>query len=169
LPDGWDDQVLRSVADRSAGRAPDTLGALLIYVPRDQRGAGLAGALLGGFRASARAAGFRALIACVRPTEKERYPLAPIERYAAWTRPDGLPFDPWVRLHIRLGGRIVRAAPESMTVRGSVADWESWTGLQFPESGAYAVKGATQPVRIDLERDEGVYHDQNIWVVHDLR
>lgn len=168
LPAGWDDQVLRSVADRDAGRSPDTLGAMLIYVPASRRGAGLAGLLLGGFRAAAREAGYRALIACVRPTAKERYPLTPIERYAAWTRDDGLPLDPWIRLHVRFGGRIVRASPESMTIRGTVADWESWTGLRFPERGAYVVSGATAPVWIDVERDEGVYHDQNVWVVHDL-
>jgi hypothetical protein len=108
------------------------------------------------------------VIACVRPNHKPRYPLTPIERYVAWTRDDGLPFDPWIRLHARLGGRIVRPAPRSMTIRGSVADWESWTGLRFPESGDYVVEGATQPVRIDRERDEGVYFDQNVWMVHAL-
>jgi hypothetical protein len=168
LPDGWDDQVLRSVDDLRAGRAPNALGALLIYVPSTERGGGLAGLLLGTFRSAARAAGFRAVIACVRPTEKDRYPLTPIERYAAWTRDDGLPFDAWIRLHVRLGGRIVRPSPRSMAMRGTIADWQSWTGLRFPDSGDYVVKGGTSPVRIDVERDEGVYHDQNVWVVHDL-
>ena len=168
LPDGWDDQVLRSVADRDAGRAPNTLGAMLIVVTPGVRGSGLAGTMLNAFRATARAAGYGAVIACVRPTEKERYPLAPIERYARWTRPDGLPFDPWIRLHVRLGGRIVRASPESMTMRGSVSEWQTWTGLTFPESGDYVVTGGTSPVRIDLDRDLGVYHDENVWIVHDV-
>jgi hypothetical protein len=124
--------------------------------------------MLGAMHAAGRAAGYRAVIACVRPTEKHRYPLTPIERYAEWTRPDGLPFDPWIRLHVRLGGRIVRAAPHSMRIRGSVADWEGWTGLSFPDSGPYVVPTATSPVTIDRERDEGVYFDENVWVVHDL-
>ena len=168
LPDSWDAQVLASQADHAARRPVDTLGAMLIVVKPGVRGAGLAGTMLGVFRAAGRARGLKALIACVRPNEKERYPLTPIERYAFWRRDDGLPLDPWIRLHVRLGGRIVRASPESMTVRGSIADWETWTGLRFPDSGEYVVKGATSPVRIDLERDEGVYHDQNVWVVHDL-
>jgi hypothetical protein len=168
LPEGWDDQVLRSAADHEAGRAPNTLGAMLIVVKPALRGAGYAGTMLEVFRASGRAAGYRALIACVRPTDKEHYPLAPIERYALWTRADGLPFDPWIRLHVRLGGRIVRPAPRSMRIRGSVADWESWTGLSFPDSGEYVVRQATSPVTIDRERDEGVYFDQNVWIVHDL-
>jgi hypothetical protein len=169
LPAGWDDQVLRSVADAESGRRPNTLGAMLIVVSPARRGGGHAGTMLDAFRAAARAAGLQALIACVRPTDKEQYPLTPIERYAAWTRPDGLPFDPWIRLHVRLGGRIVRSSPRSMTIRGSVADWETWTGLRFPDSGEYVIAQGTGPVSIDLDRDEGIYHDQNVWVVHDLR
>jgi hypothetical protein len=168
LPEGWDDQVLRSVSDRDAGRAPNTLGAMLIVVEPLLRGGGFAGTMVGAFRAAARSAGFTAVIACVRPTDKERYPLMSIESYAAWRREDGLPFDPWMRLHARLGGRVVRPSPRSMTMRGTIADWESWTGLRFPESGEYVLAGGTSPVAIDLDRDEGVYHDQNVWIVHDL-
>jgi hypothetical protein len=134
----------------------------------DLRGAGLSGTMVGAMRAGAKAAGYRAVIACVRPTEKDRYPLIPIERYALWKRADGLPFDSWMRLHARLGARIVRASPEAMMVRGSVADWESWTGMAFPESGSYVVPRATQPVVIDRERDEGIYYDQNVWMVHNI-
>ena len=168
LPDSWDEQVLRSAADFDAGRAPTALGAMLITVGRSRRGGGLSGIMLGAMQAAGRAAGYRAVIACVRPTEKHRYLLTPIERYATWTRSDGLPFDPWIRLHVRLGGRIVRAAPRSMEIRGSIADWERWTGLSFPDSGRYVVSSATSPVTIDLERDEGVYLDENVWIVHDL-
>ena len=53
-----------------------------------------------------------------------------------------------------------------MMVRGTVADWEAWTGMAFPDSGPYVVPRATQPVVIDRERDEGVYYDQNVWMVH---
>jgi hypothetical protein len=168
LPAGWDDQILRSLADREAGREPNTLGAMLIVVAPGTRGSGHSGTMLGAFRAAARAAGYGAVIACVRPTWKERYPLTPIERYARWQREDGMPFDPWIRLHVRLGGRIVRASPKSMVMRGSVADWRSWTGLDFLDSGPYVIRGGTSPVTIDLPRDEGVYFDQNVWVVHDL-
>ena len=168
LPATWDEQVLRSATDVDAGRAPTTLGAMLIVVGRHVRGGGLSGVMLQAMQAACRAAGYRAVIACVRPTEKHRYPLIPIERYATWTRDDGLPFDPWIRLHVRIGGRIVRAAPYSMAIRGSIADWETWTGLSFPGSGDYIVPTATSPVTIDRERDEGVYFDQNVWVVHDL-
>ncbi len=168
LPDGWDAQVLRSAADIDAGRTPEALGAMLIMVGRTERGAGHSGTMLDAMRAAGRAAGYRAVLACVRPTEKHRYPLTPIERYATWTRPDRLPFDPWIRLHVRLGGRIVRAAPRSMEIRGTIPDWEAWTGLRYPDSGDYVLATATSPMTIDRDRDEGVYYDQNVWIVHDL-
>jgi len=168
LPVGWDDQFERTVAELLAARSPDTLGALLIVVAPERQGDRLSGLMLETMKAMGRLRGHRALIACVRPTLKERYPLVPIERYAAWTRDDGLPFDPWIRLHVRLGGRVVRAAPRSMTMTGTVADWEGWTGLAFPESGDYVVPRAASLVHIDRATDRGVYHDPNVWVVHDL-
>ena len=168
LPDGWGAQLRKTATDLKAGTPPDTLGALQIVVDPDRRGDRLAGVMLQAMRANARAHGFRAVIACVRPTDKHRYPLAPIERYAGWRRADGAPFDAWIRLHVRLGGRIVRAAPRSMTMRGTVADWESWTGMAFPETGTYVVPLAISTVAIDREADLGTYFDPNVWIVHDL-
>jgi hypothetical protein len=55
-----------------------------------------------------------------------------------------------------------------MTMRGSVADWESRTGLAFPDSGVYVIPNATSTLTIDRDRDEGVSEDANVWVVHDV-
>ena len=49
-----------------------------------------------------------------RPDMRERYPLAPMERYAEWSRPDGLMFDPWLRTHERVGGRLAGIAPKGV-------------------------------------------------------
>ena len=103
----------------------------------------------GGWRASRRRTGSTALIAPVRPTWKERYPLTPIERYVLWRREDGLPYDPWLRTHERLGAEVLDVAPRSMTITGSRDEWEEWTGLQFPEDGDYVVPGALVPVRFE--------------------
>ena len=169
LPDGWDDQLLRSVAGLAAGSPPpDTLGAIMIAVRTDRQGSGCAGTMLGAMRALGRERGFRALIACVRPTGKAPYAMIPVERYAHWRRDDGLPLDPWIRLHVRLGARVVRGVPRSMTMRGTVAEWREWTGLTMPESGDYLPEGAAAPVHVDVEHEEGVYYDPNVWVVHDL-
>lgn len=166
LPDGWDRQFEWSAEQHVAGVEPNTLGAIQIVVDPARRGTGLAGVMVAAMRANARAHGFGAVIACVRPTDKHAFPLIPIERYAFWRRADGEPFDAWIRLHARLGGRIVRGSPEAMTISGTVAEWEAWTGLRFPGSGSYVVPFAGAPVEIDREADLGTYHDPNVWVVH---
>lgn len=168
LPAGWDAQFDLTVDGLRSAVAPNTLGAIQIVVASGRRGEGLAGRMIEILSERARAAGFRALIACVRPTDKHRYPLTPIERYAGWTRDDGRPFDAWIRLHVRLGGRLVRAVPASMATTGTVAEWEERTGLAFPESGPYVVPFATNPVLVDRAADRVTYHDANVWVVHDI-
>jgi hypothetical protein len=92
--------------------------------------------------------------------------LTPIGRYVHWERDDGLPFDPWLRVHARLGAEILGIAPASMDIRGTVGDWEAWTGMAFPESGEYVVPGALVPVTIDCEADLGVYVEPNVWMSH---
>jgi hypothetical protein len=163
---GVDGVLARGESDRRHGRPPTALSALLAVVDPGHQGRGLSAAVI---RAMARLAGrhaLRALVAPVRPTLKHRYPLAPMDRYVRWRRPDGAPVDPWLRVHWRLGGRVLGVAPRSMVVEGRVADWERWTGMQFPESGRYVIPGALAPITIDRRRDRGRYVEPNVWVLH---
>jgi GNAT superfamily N-acetyltransferase len=166
LPAGWDQQILRTFGELDDGIAPDTLGAVQIVVREDRQGRGLAGTMVEAMKALALEQGFMALIACVRPTAKDQDPFADIGEYAFRVRDDGLPVDPWIRLHVRLGGRVIRGEPASMRMEGTIAEWRAWTGLPFPVSGLYAVPFAAAPVDIDLDADLGRYLDPNVWVVH---
>lgn len=166
LPTGWDDVLERAVADHKAGRAPNTLSALAAVVDPRLRGTGLSAEVLRAMRGLAAEHGLGALVAPVRPTLKSRYPLTPMERYLGWTTADGLPFDPWVRVHARLGARVLAIAPASMRIAGSVADWERWASMDLPESGVYVVPGALAPVMVDRQRDEAVYIEPNVWMLH---
>jgi hypothetical protein len=89
-----------------------------------------------------------------------------MDRYARWTNEDGLPLDPWIRVHARLGADILDVAPRALIILGTVADWERWTDMRFPDSGPYVVPGALQPVVIDRQADEGRYEDPNVWMRH---
>ena len=100
LPDGWDDQFRRAIDGLLAGTPPDTLGAIQIVVRPDVQGSGYSSVMLAAMRANAAAHGFRALIACVRPSRKVEHPHVPIDEYVTWTRDDGLPADPWLRVHV---------------------------------------------------------------------
>ena len=168
LPTGWEDQVIRSVADHDVGRAPNALGAMQIVVDPRIQGSGFSGTMIGAMRAAARGAGYRAVIACVRPTWKERYPLIPIDRYARWTRDDGLPFDPWIRLHVRLGAEILKPVPRSLHITGTVAEWEQWVELALPETGTYVFPHGLAPLEVDRGADRCEYWEPNVWVRHRL-
>lgn len=104
----------------------------------------------------------------MRPNWKERYPPTPIERVRELGPADGSPFDPWIRVHVRLGSRIGPALPHSMRITGSVADWEAWTNMTFPESGHYVFPAGLTTLDIDREDDVGSYWNPKVWIVHHL-
>jgi hypothetical protein len=163
LPPGWDDIFPRAF---ESGREPTALFALAISVLQERQGSRLSSVALNAMRDAARNAGLRELAAPVRPTLKAQYPLIPIERYMEWRREDGSHFDPWLRLHERVGGRIVAAAPKSMTIEAPVAEWEEWTGMLLPEDGDYLIPGSLAPLEV---RDGlGRHVEPNVWVVHAL-
>jgi hypothetical protein len=163
LPDGVDGVVRRVFG---AGGEPTTLSALVAVIDPRFQGRGLSGLVIEGMRAIAARHGLDALVAPVRPTLKSRYPLAPMERYATWRRGDGRLLDPWLRLHERLGAEILGVCPGSLLCEGSVAEWEEWTGMAFPDDGDYVVEGALVPVQIDREADLGRYVEPNVWMRH---
>jgi GNAT superfamily N-acetyltransferase len=165
LPDEGIDAVVEAGFAEGAAM-PTVLCALQIVIDPDFRGQGLSRRMIERMGEIGRANGLETLIAPVRPSLKHRYPLVPIERYIEWRRPDGAHLDPWLRTHERLGAEIVRVAPESMRVPGTVAEWEEWAEMALPESGSYVVPGALVPVEIDREKDEGLYVEPNVWMVH---
>ena len=162
LPAGIDGAIARGFDEEGA----NVLCAMLISVPRAQRGRGRSGEALRAMLDIAREHGLEALIAPVRPNWKDRYPLVPIERYAVWRRDDGLLFDPWLRVHERAGAKVLKAEPQSLRITGTVAEWEEWTEMPFPESGEYVFPGGLATLEIDRERNAGRYWEPNVWMVH---
>lgn len=163
LPDdGWD----AALEQAFAGRPTVAVSAIAITIGVGERGKGLSRTMLDGMRGAVAARGLTDLVAPVRPSQKHVYPLTPMDRYVQWRRDDGKLMDAWLRTHEQAGAELIRVAPRSMYISGSVGDWEGWTGLRFPDSGAYVVPGALVPVKIDRERDEGVYVEPNVWMHH---
>lgn len=164
---GWEDVVLRGVSSPPSGRTT-TASAVEVRIRPELRGRGHSALVLDGMRHNAAQRGVTSLVAPVRPSEKHREPRTPIAEYARRLRSDGLPADAWLRVHIRAGGRIVRIAPYSMTIPGTLADWRRWTGLPFDRSGPIVVPGALVPVHVDIDQDHAVYVEPNVWVRHDI-
>ena len=166
LPTGYTDATIRAVEGREQGITPDTLVICGAVVAGRLKGRGLAGTLLSALRDTALEAGLPRVIAPVRPTLKQRYPLTPIETFMAWTNPDGTALDPWIRTHQRLGASTLAAAPASQTMTGTVAEWEEWSGLALPSSGDYIIPAGLSVLHIDREADLGTYVEPNIWIRH---
>ena len=166
LPGGVDDVLTMTIGQREQEPSPTTLCALQAALLPGNTGQGLSTLILQAMRDVASRRGLPDLIAPVRPNQKALYPLTPMERYIEWRRPDGLPRDAWMRVHARLGAEVVRVAERSMVVEGTVAEWEAWTGMTFPDSGPYVVTGALVPVTIDREDDRGLYVEPNVWMRH---
>lgn len=170
LPVRWDGvpqpRGIDWAMSNGAAGEPTTLCAIVAGVVSARRGRGLGGVILGRMVGLAAAHGFDCVIAPVRPSRKENYPLIPIESYVRWRREDGYMYDPWLRTHERLGAELLDLAPRSLTVTGSREEWEEWTALQYPEDGDYIVPGALVPVRFADGR--GTYAEPNVWMRHPI-
>jgi hypothetical protein len=166
LPGSFDDTLELAFRQHRAGEPVNTLTALAAEVPRRGARRGLAERILGAMRALAERHGLEHLVAPVRPMLKHRYPLVAIDDYVAWRRDDGSAFDPWIRVHERLGARVGTPLPRSFRITGSVADWESWTGMAFPSSGDYVFPEGLATVHIDRAADRGIYWEPNVWLIH---
>jgi GNAT superfamily N-acetyltransferase len=168
LPDRGIDAVVEArYADDPP--APTVLCALQIVIDPEYRGRGLSRRMIERMVELGRDHGLDTLIAPVRPSLKHRYPLTSIDRYIEWRRDDGTLLDPWLRTHERLGAQILKVARESMRVPGTIAQWEEWADLAFPETGSYVVDGVLVPVEIDREGEEGLYVEPNVWMMHPPR
>jgi len=169
LPEGgWDWVFLKAVEGHKNGVTPNIQSAIQIAIHPDYQNQGLSSRMVEAMRALGRSRGFKYLVAPVRPNQKSKYPLISIDDYIRWTNDEDLPFDAWLRVHARVGAKIIKPCHEAMTIPGSCAEWEEWTGMKFPQSGKYVIAGALNPIEIIIEKDEGIYIEPNVWLVHEI-
>ncbi|MFI6828782.1 MULTISPECIES: hypothetical protein [unclassified Kribbella] len=166
LPGGFTDSLVRSVLGYEEGVVPNTFVLMAAAVRSDEQGRGHAGRVITSVRDRAVAGGLRQVIAPVRPTLKSSYPLTPIETFMTWTRKDGLPLDPWLRTHVRLGAELLAPATASQTMTGTVAEWEKWTSMPFPSSGTYVIPAGLTTLDINHTTNQGLYTEPNVWLRH---
>lgn len=148
LPDeGWHWAIQKAFADQKARIKPNYLCLLSAVVKSDMRGAGMAATALSMMNAIGKKKGLIASICPVRPNKKCEYIDEDINTYIQRTNDNGLPFDPWLRSHIRGGGEIIKVCHRSMVIKGTIRCWERWEGRSFPESGEYVINGGTYQVK----------------------
>ena len=166
--DGWDGALAAGVRTAGAGTPTAAACALAITVDPSVRGRGLSRIALRALRGAAAVQGCRDLVGPLRPTGKAAHPHMPMADYVAWEDAPGRSHDPWLRVHRSIGATVAGICPRSMTIPGSISDWEAWTGMRFPTSGAHVVPHALVPVDIDVDAGTGRYVEPNVWVRHRL-
>jgi GNAT superfamily N-acetyltransferase len=165
---GLDAIMQRAFAGCEPAAPRNAVSLLEARVVPAHRGTGLSYRLLEAGRANAARLGASDVVAPVRPTGKATEPHAPMSEYAARVREDGLPVDPWLRVHVRLGARIVKVCPLSMLIPGTLEQWRAWTGLELATSGCHEVADALVPVHVSVEHDHALYAEPNVWMHHPL-
>ncbi len=145
-----------------------TLCAFQIIVPAELAGRHLSYDAVRAMIDIGRKNGLEKLVAPVRPNRKSECPQVTMDEYVRRKNDEGLPADPWMRVHTRLGAETAKVCPRSMLIESTVDEWRRWTGMTFDRSGEYTVPGALVPVTIDIERDRGTYIEPNVWMVHTL-
>lgn len=170
LPEGgWDWAFQEAVANHKQGLTPNTHCAIQIVLRPDYRGKSLSAPMVQAVRAVTKSQGLRRLIIPLRPSEKHRYPLTSLDDYVTWRNEQGEPLDLWLRVHVREGARVIKVCHQAKTIRGTRLEWEQWTRMKFPQSGKYIIPGALTPIEMDIEKDESVYVEPNVWIVHEVR
>lgn len=163
---GLDWAMEQAVVDNKNKMTPNVLVGVQILINPDLRNKGLSYEFLELMKRVARTQGIEHIALPARPTQKHLYPLIPMEEYITWTNQKGEPFDSWIRVHIKAGGKIMSICSESMTIQGDINEWHDWTGLNFQSSGLYTVEKALCPINIDLNKNIGKYIEPNLWIVH---
>lgn len=168
LPGGWDGVLARSVTEHAEGKKPNAVSAIAIVVDPTFRGKKISDIMVRQMKDLVRKNEITQMVAPVRPSLKHQYPLIPMEKYANWKLENGAPFDPWLRIHWKSKAEIVKIAQESMIIKGTIEQWESWTGMKFPETGDYVIPEGLVPVKIDVNSNCGLYIEPNVWMRHVL-
>lgn len=170
LPEtGWDWAFQEAVRNHKEGITPNFHCAIQIVLRHEYQGHGLSRPMVEAVRSVTKSKGLPSLIIPLRPSEKHRYPLTSLDDYITWQTDDGEPLDPWLRVHVRAGARVLKVCHESKTISGTRTEWEQWTGKRFPQSGEYIIPGALNPIVINVEQDKGIYIEPNVWIVHEVR
>lgn len=126
----------------------NTLAALIIEMLPQFRNTDTVNILIKALKDIAYSAALRSLIVPLRPSRKWEFPFVPMIEYVAWRAEVPYPphgsslavtsssniggreiFDPWLRVHLDLGARIVNVYDRSIVVHAGHDQWLEWTGV----------------------------------------
>jgi hypothetical protein len=158
---GWDWVVERAYHTKHL--TPNIMAGLAVSVPSIHKSQGFARLMLSAVKSLAESRGLAGPIIPVRPSLKGHHPDVPMADYLSWTDSQGRPYDPWLRSHINMGGKMIGLCEHSMVIEEPIGFWETWMNRHCDKSGAFEIPGGLVPVQIDLAHGVGRYTEPNIW------
>lgn len=169
---GWQHVVRRAYDDLVVHRRPcNTLVGLFIKVEEASREQGWAGRIVQAMKQLAHRAGFASLVIPLRlPTAYERENATmPYEEFAFQRRDDGEYRDHWLRLHVRLGARVIGHSLTSHQHAMNVEDFRRYFEVDAIAGSGYMDarrNGEWYRPYVDVERDCVVINEGCVWVQH---
>lgn len=163
--EGWDWAMRSALEHHETGQETHTLCGLAVTIARDRQGEGLSRRMLKWMQATGQANGMSRLIVPVRPMHKARHPHTTMAEYATWRNAAGLPRDPWVRTHVRIGGQIVGPCAKAMRMTGTIQEWSEWLDTPLPATGSITHPQLLAPLQI--ADGSALYTEPNLWVIHE--
>ena len=160
---GWTALVLR--ARDGFSEQPNWAFAVGASILPEFQSAGVAGPLLIALRDQALSLGYFGLVAPVRPTKRATMPQLDISQYRDVRLSDGRHVDPWVRIHEKVGGRIIGCCEDSAVFGGTREQWEEWSKRRLPDDGDILIPGAQG--WLEMISGYGVLREDSLWVLHD--
>lgn len=151
----------------SGTRKPTVLVGVYVIVLVSYRSRRLASDIVRAMWSQGASEDHESFLVLARPKGKANYPLVPIEEYIRWVGSDDHPVDDWLRLHSKLGGRIIGTCPRASVYRAPLAAWEDRYGRRFTESGEHIVEHALAPLAVDAVARVGEYAEPNVWICYD--
>lgn len=165
LPDlGW----RFSIQNASVKSHKNSMSLVEASIDSKFRGFGLSKCLIAKVKEEARKQGFQQLIAPVRPILKGQFLEESMESYCLRKTPDGRLFDPWLRTHVEAGATLSNICHNSVCVKASLPRWRDWTGLPLSQSGPHPIPGGLAPLHVNVEINNGVYTEPNVWVKYEV-
>ncbi len=148
---------------------PNCLCLLAANIHPAYRRQGLAALLLKKGKEIASSRGLDYMIGPVRPTAKSEFPELSMTEYLIKKNEAGETYDPWLRLHLRLGAELLNICEQSVIIQASAEKWREWTKQKLTSSGKYTLPQGLAPLDLDISKNLGIYKEPNVWVRYTLR
>ncbi len=125
LPEGgWDWALEKGIRDHHEGIPPNILNRIQVLVTGPAQGQDISYLIINANEEAGSTPWPRPYHHRGKTHAKEPTPACAYGRHITRQRNDGLPFDPWLRVHVRRGARIIKPCHRAMYIPGTIAQWE---------------------------------------------